>query len=206
MTHEPNRKDSALNLERTVYFSDAVIAIALTLLALELPVPRDWPGFVEHLGKEYFAFAISFAVIATFWFRHHQLFQMLSRVDTPLILANLLSLFAVVVVPYAAKALPESEHASSFGAVIYASTMVLWAIAYVLMVLAAKRGQLWRSQIAPGTPFNMIFGACAALGTFAASIPIAFYSPGLAEYTWLLIPVVATAADRIRRRVRPRAA
>lgn len=199
VTHDPSRRDSALNLERTVYFSDAVIAIALTLLALELPVPHNWHEFVEHLAQEYFAFVISFAVIATFWFRHHQLFQMLARVDTPLTLANLLSLFAIVVVPFAARALPESA-GSSFGPVVYASTMVLWAVAYVLMVLAANRGRLWHAHVTRDAPGRMIFGACAALGTFAASIPVAFYSAGIAEYMWLMIPVVATIAGRLRRR------
>jgi uncharacterized membrane protein len=173
----------------------------LTLLALDLPVPKTWSEFAERLDKEYFAFLISFAVIATFWYQHHRLFQMVARIDTPTIMANLLSLFAIVLVPFAARALPAAEHENSFGPVMYASTMVLWAIAYVLIVLAAGRGQLWHQYISPTTPGNMIFGAGAALGTFAASIPVAFFSPGTAEYMWLLIPLVATVAGRIRRRL-----
>jgi len=196
VTHDPTR---ALDLERTVYFSDAVIAIALTLLALELPVPHNWHELPSH-GGSYISFLISFAVISTFWFRHHQLFQKLERVDARVTLLNLLSLFAIVVVPFATKALPESDPKSSFGPVIYASTMVLWAIAYVLMVLAANRAHLWHHHVAPATPRNMIFGACAALGIFAVSIPIAFASPGIAQLTWLLIPFVATIAGRLRRR------
>lgn len=194
-----NQNPITLNLERTVYFSDAVIAIALTLLALELHVPTDWGDFAQHLGTDYFAFVISFAVIAAFWYRHHQLFQLVDRVDFRLTLANLLSLFAIVVVPFTAKGLA-TQGEKSIGPVLYASTMMLWAIAYALMVLAASRGRLWRAGTSAATPRNMIFGSTAALSTFALSIPVAFVSPGLAEYMWLLIPVVTTIAGRLRRR------
>src|SRR3954452_23319670 len=70
--------------ERLVFFSDAVVAIAITLLALELPVPTGdtnaavWHSLGDHLG-EYLAFLISFAVIGSHWFGHHQLFRYLGR-------------------------------------------------------------------------------------------------------------------------------
>jgi hypothetical protein len=48
----------------------------------------------------------------------------------------------------------------------------------------------------------MIAGAGSAMAVFAASIPIAFASPSLAQYTWLLIPVVAVSVGRLRRRRR----
>lgn len=82
--------ESGLNRERTVYFSDAVIAIAMTLLAIELPLPQGvtpvavWHSFVSNLGEEYLAFLISFAVIGAFWYQHHRYFERVARVDTAL--------------------------------------------------------------------------------------------------------------------------
>lgn len=78
--------------------------------------------------------------------------------------------------------------------------MLLWGAAYILMVRTASRGGLWKQQTPQSAPGNMIFGACAALSMFAVSIPIALVSPGLAELSWLLIPVVSRVAPLIRRR------
>ena len=61
-------------------FSDAVVAIAITLLAIELPAPagdtfsKFWPS-VRHDDGHYAAFLISFAVIAAAWRDHHDLFR-----------------------------------------------------------------------------------------------------------------------------------
>src|SRR6476661_6883912 len=72
--------------ERLTFFTDAVAAIALTLLAIELPVPEGfspaelWQSVGEN-SYEYLAFAISFVVIAAHWSTHHDLFRWVVRVD-----------------------------------------------------------------------------------------------------------------------------
>ena len=92
MTDE-NTGWQAFAAERLAFFSDAVVAIAITLLALELPVPmstvesnRDfWHQLAKH-SNDYIAFMISFAAIGSHWFPHHALFSQLGR-DRFLILA-----------------------------------------------------------------------------------------------------------------------
>lgn len=200
-----------LNLERTVYFSDAVIAIAMTLLALELPVPMGTTSaevmhsFRQNFEDDYQGFLISFVVIAAFWYQHHRFFQVVARADTRLIMANLLGLLAIVLVPFATKVL-SAQNEFALGPVFYSSVMLLWCVSYVLMVLVADRGGLWREGTPSTVRGNMIFGATSALSMFAVSIPIAFASPTLAQLSWMLIPVVAVVSGRIRRRYQVKAA
>lgn len=194
-----------LNAVRTISFSDAVIAIALTLLAIELPPPEGGTpvevmhSFAQNLDGEYLSFLISFAVISAFWYQHHRLFERIERVDTRLTLWNLLSLLAIVLIPFATKLL--SAGTFWLGPVFYASTMLLWGLSYVLMVRQASRAGLWRDDVPPTAPRDMVLGASAALAMFAVSIPIAFVSPSAAMWSWLLIPVVSIVGGRIRGRV-----
>ncbi|GIH08180.1 DUF1211 domain-containing membrane protein [Rhizocola hellebori] len=196
------------NLDRTVFFSDAVFAIAMTLLALDLPLPEGetnaeiWRSFAENLDDGYLAFVISFLVIAMFWIRHHRFFQRIARLNTSLVVFNLLSLFSIIVVPFATRALP-SQGKFSLGPILYSCVMLLWGLAFVLMVRAAQRGRLWRDGTPSSTPGDLIFGTFAGLSMFAVSIPLALIDPRLAQASWVLIPVVAATAGRLRERGRP---
>ncbi|MEW1779115.1 TMEM175 family protein [Streptomyces sp. NPDC086777] len=90
--------------ERLIYFSDAVVAIAITLLALELPVPTGEvhgnSGVLyflrEHLA-EYTAFLVSFWAIATHWVIHRRLFRYATGLSGGAVRWNLLWLLAIVV-------------------------------------------------------------------------------------------------------------
>ena len=97
--------------ERLIYFSDAVIAIAITLLALELPVPSGVSGDAEVLGFlrgnawDYLTFLISFAAVAMYWLAHQRLFRYATGLAGPVIQWNLLWLLMIVLMPFTAKLL-----------------------------------------------------------------------------------------------------
>jgi len=207
--------EAGLNLERTVFFSDAVIAIAMTLLATELPLPEGdtpeavWRSFLSNLGGEYRAFLVSFAVISLFWYQHHRSFERIAHANTTLIVWNLVGLAAIVLIPFATRVLSaeavglhgEQENDYYLGSIFYSSIMLLWGASYILMVITARKHGLFREGTPASTPGNMIFGACSALAMFAVSIPIALVNPSAATLSWLLIPVVSTVAPRVRSRL-----
>ena len=96
---------SERGFERIVFFSDAVVAIAISLLIL--PVVDQ---FVDDSGRDItttfadeagslFAFVLSFVVIARFWLVHHQLFELIKGYTTPIVLANMLWLLGIVFIP-----------------------------------------------------------------------------------------------------------
>jgi hypothetical protein len=98
----------APGLERLVFFSDAVFAIAITLLALDLRLPDRTGGYTDAtlldalsgLMPSLFAFALSFVILATFWLGHFRTFRAVVRSDGWLVTINLVFLFFIALLPF----------------------------------------------------------------------------------------------------------
>ncbi|MEU6249799.1 TMEM175 family protein [Glycomyces sp. NPDC047010] len=169
MTEKPH------GLERMIFFSDAVIAIMLTLLALELPVPEgdSLKVLLASLGghgDEYLAFGVSFAVIAATWVAHHMLFSHVVRADQALITLNLVALLAYILVPWASKTLAETDGGA--GVAVYSAVMAFLGFAMLMVVRHVDK----RGLLAPDTPRPVIAGIRAwtltTMAMFAVSIPL----------------------------------
>jgi uncharacterized membrane protein len=184
-----DRKEHETEFTRIVAFTDGVLAIAITLLVLNLEVP-DVPDSqladrLVDLWPQLLAYVLSFAVIARFWFIHHQFFGSLARFDSWLVSRNLLYLALVVLVPFTTEVLGEYGN-QSVAVAVYAAIMALAALVNWSMLNHAVRHDLIREEERAAT---QAFGARAALGipaVFALSIPIAFVSPTAAELFWLV--------------------
>lgn len=95
-------------LERLIFFSDAVFAIAITLLVIELHAPhlgwhattRDYVVALAELMPALFGFIVSFFVVGAFWTGHHRAFALASTWDERLIAPNLHVLFAIAALPF----------------------------------------------------------------------------------------------------------
>lgn len=105
--HEDTSGDLAL--DRLVFFSDAVFAIAITLLVLEIKVPHlpsaasnadYWQALID-LIPSLFAFVLSFLVIGRFWMGHHERYAALDHFDARLLWPNTLYLMAIAFMPFA---------------------------------------------------------------------------------------------------------
>jgi uncharacterized membrane protein len=199
--HVTDEEDRRHVRERLVLFSDAVIAIALTLLALELPVPHGntdaevWHSFVELLPGEYLNFVISFGVIAAFWLAHHQYFRKIHIIDPALLRYNLGWLFLIVLVPFATRVDGEDGD-MVLGPVLYALVISGIALVMVLMARHAIRSRLLRDHLPPHPMRGLLIGAGTAAAVFLLSIPVSFANPSWGKYFWL-ITVVASPATRL---------
>jgi uncharacterized membrane protein len=97
--------DRGRSAERLITFTDAVVAIAITLLALPLAeighgaVGHGVDGFLEEKGSTILGFVISFFVIARLWWGHHRIFQHVQRWDGVLVVLTVLWLFTIVLLP-----------------------------------------------------------------------------------------------------------
>lgn len=91
--------------ERLVFFSDAVFAIAMTLLIIDIHVPEAdtpqelWNGLLQ-LWPNLLGFVISFFVISLYWRNHHRMFHFIKRYDRTLINLNFALLFLIVLLPF----------------------------------------------------------------------------------------------------------
>lgn len=102
-THDHGHmKDNSL--DRLLFFSDGVFAIAITLLAIELHPPHDWDGRFSTLVREgagmLAAFLLSFAVVAIFWNAHRRLFLGMVRFTTGVFVLNMLVLAGIALMPF----------------------------------------------------------------------------------------------------------
>lgn len=105
--YHPSKKE--FQLERIILFSDAVFAIAITLLIIDIKVPdihglpitdgSFWQSFQPTIPK-LISFLFSFAMIAMYWTKHHQVFGYVIRYSGTLVFLNFLFILGIVVIPY----------------------------------------------------------------------------------------------------------
>jgi len=200
------------DLERLIFFSDAVVAIALTLLALELPVPSGdtdaqvWHSFREK-APEYLMFLLSFAVIATLWTSHHWLFRYLDGWSRRLLWLNFSWLLGIVLVPFATKLLIEVR-GYQLSAVCYAAVVGGTSLAMLRIQRHARTAGLLVPAATPALMRQFRVRATFPTVAFLASIPIAFASPDVAMYSWPVASGATVVVGRLllHRHERARAA
>ncbi|MBV9206759.1 MAG: DUF1211 domain-containing protein [Actinobacteria bacterium] len=206
---DEQRETQARSLDRLVFFSDAVVAIAITLLALDLPVPEGdtaaafWSSARDNAGH-YAAFLISFAVIAGAWSNHHDLFRYARRTDSRLRTFTMIWLLMIVLTPFATKMLTVRGHetpgaqALRFG--FYAVLQVLQAGA-LLAMLRHMMSEKQMPGLPPGAANGMAWAAYVVMLGFGLSIPLFFLTPR-AWLLWIAFPLLAGALRRRLRRSR----
>ncbi len=206
MPERPGWGESPLGLERLVFFSDAVFAIAITLLVLELRVPELPPGVssaelarrVLGLWHEALAFVISFLVIGIFWARHHQLYHYIMRVDGQLLWLNLLVLLCVAFLPFPT-ALLSRYNDTQFAVAFYAGYLALVGLLMALLWIHAATAGLVAPDLDPRVIRHHAVRLLGASAIFLLSIGVSFASPVAAHYCWALIALVRPLTARLTR-------
>ncbi len=110
ITKEEIKKE--FQLERMILFSDAVFAIVITLMAIEIHLPElphnekytdvSFLDALKHLAPTFFAYALSFFFIGQMWYKHLQIFSILKDYDKGLVIRNLIFLFFIGLFPFGA--------------------------------------------------------------------------------------------------------
>ena len=108
---ENHETDDERLLHRMLFFTDAVFAIVLTLLALELRPPQtgDAQEALREIGYHLFNFSMTFAVVAIFWVSHMSTMRRLTRFDWPTTVINLVFMAPICVLPFASSLLTNHE-------------------------------------------------------------------------------------------------
>jgi uncharacterized membrane protein len=196
-----------MSTERLVFFSDAVVAIALTLLALELPIPSGdtnhavVASFHKHY-EEYLAFFISYAVIGIQWQGHHRTFARVRGVAGRLVRFNLLWLLTIVVTPFATRVLT-GDGAFQARFITYAAVQAMSGLFFLLILIELSRYRLRD----PSTPRQAVVGGyvriIAMVLAFGISIPVCLFTH-LAYACWVVIPLLIRAGRYLVERRAPK--
>ena len=138
-----NRTEDNRDTTRLEAFSDGVIAIAITLLVIEIHVPdlaetEDGRHLWDHLWDiwpSYLGYLISFVVIGIMWANHHNIFKHIVRVDHYLILINTLLLLFIGFIPFTTALLAEylGHEGEKTATVVYTGWFLLTALVYNLL-------------------------------------------------------------------------
>jgi len=138
-------------------FSDGVMAVAITLLALDIGVPN--PASTPHLGHAlaeqwpvYAAYATSFLTIGIIWINHHVAIGRLARVDHSIVMLNIVLLASVAVIPFGTALLAKylkQGHGENLAAAVYGGTLMLMAVAFTALnrQILFGRAHLLRTQL-----------------------------------------------------------
>ena len=180
--------------DRMVYFSDAIFAIAITLLVLDLPRPSEgdgsaWDLIVDAL-PDFFAYALSFAIIALNWVGHHRKFRVIKGHDGALLWINLALLFLVAFVPFPTSLL--AEYGSQVPAVVlYAFVVGALSMIQLAIWAYARRAGLLDPAVGAAVYWYVVRGLLTTPAVFWTSILIALlWSGDAAMYFWfVLFPV-----------------
>lgn len=151
--------------ERLVTFSDAVVAIALTLLVLPLvEIPNELTGsqslgtVFDDNGALLGSFALSFLVIWSFWSTHHRTMEYFAGYDAMMIRLHVVWLFTIVALPFTTQLLNASSHVDGavplYIGVLLVSALSLYALAWwgrrrpELLDLETEDAKAWAAQTA----------------------------------------------------------
>jgi uncharacterized membrane protein len=190
-----HRDERAVEFSRIVNFSDAVFAIAITLLVLTLEVPESSEDLGQELADQLpdlLAYAISFAVLAKLWVIHHRFFGGLEEFDGNLIAINLFYLAWVAIVPFSSELVGDYGD-ETHAVVVYAVNMAGLGLISAWMRTYAVTHRLVTEQSLDSFALHAGAAAFAMPALFLLSIPVAFLSPLAATLIW---PLVFVAGPR----------
>jgi TMEM175 potassium channel family protein len=194
--------------DRLVLFTDAVIAIAITLLVLPLvevvAEPHEHASEVvtENLPK-FWSFVLSFAVIARLWLTHHRTFEHVKAYNRVLIWLNMAWLFTMVVLPFPTGMIGTygTEH---FTVILYISTILVSSALQSALILYISRKPEIQDDENPLRPPN-VANAVSATGLMALALLLSALVPALNYFTLfalMLSPVVIRIWGRFQPSVR----
>jgi uncharacterized membrane protein len=176
----------------------------MTLLVFTFPLaglPQDLgqeavQNLLQGLSGQFETFIISFLVVGAFWTAHHRVFDSIKRYDQTLVWLNFVFLLFIVFVPFPT-AVVVSAQSSWLPVAFYAANIACAGFALTLAwVYASHHYRL----IDPSTPSREVhlrtLQGIVVPSVFLLSILVAFYSPRLAEYFWLLSFVAQWAVAR----------
>jgi len=204
----PIARSGFIEYDRVLFFTDAVFAIAITLLAVELHVPEGghltFAEQLDHATPSLISFGISFAVIALFWLGHHGTFRYIRALDRPLIGLNMLFLGTIAFLPYPTALLgsPSLQHS---GAVVFYAICAGGAGLgeAAIWLYATRRGSGLTDPSVEHVRLQYLLRILRIPVVFAISIPIAIAAPKIAPYFWSLIFLTGLAINRFVPRPEP---
>lgn len=180
-------------------FSDGVFAIAITLLILTIPAPREGPlpsgaaspipGYISDQVPFFLAYVVSFMTILVMWANHHGILNLVVQADRVFLILNGVLLMLITFLNYPTAVVAVAIHngdnvGERFAALLYTGTLIVISLTYIgLWRYAAQRNRLLDDHVSPQIVAKITreyrFGPLLYLATFVVAYFNVFASLGL---------------------------
>jgi len=180
-------------------FSDGVLAIIITIMVLELKIPKgaDFAA-LKPLWPVFSSYVLSFLYVGIYWNNHHHLLNSTRKVSAGVLWANLNLLFWLSLFPFCAGWMGEN-HAASLPTATYGAVLLMAAIAYFILqkTIIAQQGQDSLLAKALGSDLKGKLSPVA----YVAGIPLAFVNPWISTGLYLAVALAWLIPDQRIERV-----
>jgi uncharacterized membrane protein len=183
-----------MKTDRLNAFTDGVVAIIITIMVLELPVPKA--AGIGALVPELFVFAtyaLSFVKVGIYWSNHHHMLQVVRKIDGRVLWANLYLLFWLSLIPFVIRWIGEAgvtrDTVLAFGFV-----MLMCSVAYALLKRSLIAAEGPDSRVAEATGKDT--KGMVSIVAYVAALLVAFMSPLIAILIYLAIAAMWLIPDR----------
>ncbi|MFK7741548.1 MAG: TMEM175 family protein [Planctomycetota bacterium] len=176
-------------------FSDGVLAIVITIMVLEMKIPRagaEWSALVPVLPL-FGSYVLSFVYLAIYWNNHHHLMHSVERVSAGILWTNMHLLFWLSLVPFATAWVGANRFASA-PTVLYGGVLLMAGVAYRLLQRAIVRAHGADSLLAVALGRDV--KGTASLVVYLLALPLAFAVPWLADVLYVLVACMWLLPDR----------
>ncbi len=173
-----SERTKAFDLDRTIALSDGIFAFALTLLVLSISVPEIASGSssselwaaLKSRDQELISYLISFAVIGSFWVRHHKFCGTLKAVDGPFLAINLVYLATIAFIPYPTQILGDFQNSAAFA--VFATAIALSILVAAVLAAYSRRAGLVVVKESDSELTAKRADGYSVIGGFLISIPL----------------------------------
>jgi len=181
-------------------FSDGVLAIIITIMVLELRVPRGTAlADLKPMLPIFLSYLLSFIYVGIYWNNHHHLFQVTHRVSGAVLWANLHLLFWLSIVPFVTAWMGENNFAQTpvicYGVVLLLAGIAFWILQRAIVHAPGGSNALLAAAVGRDFKGNI------SLVIYIAAITLGFFKCGIALSLYALVALIWLVPDRRIERV-----
>lgn len=184
-----------MNKTRLEAFSDAVIAILMTIMVLELKVPHsvEYEDLIK-LWPVFSAYVLSFIYLGIYWNNHHHMLQATRKVNGKILWANMHLLFWLSLVPFATGWMGEN-HFAPLPTAVYGVVLLLCAISYTILQTMIVRHDGGENELLAAAVGNDLKGKI-SMACYVLAIPLAYVHQAIAGALYVLVAAIWFIPDR----------
>jgi uncharacterized membrane protein len=184
-----------MNKTRLEAFSDAVIAILMTIMVLELKIPHGADlEALSPLLPVFLAYVLSFVYLGIYWNNHHHMLQATRAVNGKILWANMHLLFWLSLVPFSTGWMGEN-HFAPLPTALYGVVLLAAAISYTILQTAIVSHHKGENDLLAAAVGHDLKGKL-SIASYMLAIPLAFYNQWISDAIYTLVALAWLVPDR----------